>query len=74
MRVERPAHGFDREDAGSTEDVEDLGSYQGHSPGQRAFIGLLQGGVQGPLQVVQDRQQLAGEGGQGFAPFLGEVR
>ena len=49
-------------DAESAEDSDQLRLDQGHSPGQRALIPLLRGGVQGTLQVVQDRQQLPGEG------------
>ena len=71
--VERLAQGVDGGDAEAAEDLEQLRLHQGHSLDQRALLCLLPGGVQGPLQVVQDRQQLAGEGGMGVAPLLGQV-
>ena len=49
------------------------GVAQGHALNQRARLALLPGGFQRPLQVIQHRQQLAGEVGMGVAPLLSQI-
>ena len=61
MRIERLAQGFDGGYAEAAKDLEELRPNQGHSLDHWAVFGLLLGSVQGPLQVVQNRQQFPGE-------------
>ena len=71
--IEWLVQGDHGDDAESAEDSHQLRLDHGNPPGQRALIPLLRGGVQGPLQVVQDRQQLQGELGRGARRSCGQV-
>ena len=61
MGIERSAQGFDGGYAEAAKDLEQLRPNQGHSLDHWAVFGLLLGCVQGPLQVIQNRQQCPGE-------------
>ena len=71
--VERLIEGNDRGDPGAAQDREQVRLHQGHPLDHRSRLRLPADGSQGAFQVVQDRQQLAGEGAEGVALPLGLV-
>ena len=59
--IKRPASGDERSDSEATENLEELRLNQCHPLDQRALLSLLPSRLQGPLQVIQDREQPADE-------------
>ena len=69
-RLVQSVHGGDAE---AFEDIEQVRLHQGHSLDKRALLSLMPSGVQGPLQIVEDREELAGEAGKSVTALFGQL-
>ena len=71
--IERLTLSLDLADAVAAQPVQQLFLHESHALSQRSVVASLLGGLQGPVQVVQGREQVLGEREVGVAPLFGPV-